>query len=300
MPRRSNPFQRLVLLISRSLAGDARVVQSAMLADKDTGEQREVDVLISTAASGYEFNIAIEVVARGRRADVPWVEYIHSKSSSLPIDKVVLVSQSGFTSPALKKAKVYGFEALTIEEALATDWKMAIELTATGFFELTSFDYSCSLVYESSAEERHQVDVPPSAVITVGPNRTTLGQLVHHLLSQPETKDALYPHIDAKKRQFWFSFVPGVSLETEVAGTKVRVVEFRIGLDVRQTTTPIEQSTGKYKDMPFVSGVSTSLSEKLQFVVVKKHDGTTEGALLDARGIRPITGIREFTSGAGS
>ena len=130
-----------------------------MLTDKDTGEQREVDVLISTAASGYEFNIAIEVVARVRRADAPWVEYIHSKSSSLPIDKVVLVSQSGFTLAALKKAKVYGFEALTIEEALATDWKMATELTATGFFELTSFDYSCSLVYESSDGERQRLEL---------------------------------------------------------------------------------------------------------------------------------------------
>ena len=269
-----------------------------MLTDKITGEHREVDVLISTAASGYELNIAIEVMARARRADVPWVEYMYSKCSSLPIHKLVLVSQNGFTAPALRKAEFYGFEALTIEEALATDWKLATELTATGFFELTSFECSYSLVYETSDGERRQVDVPSSAVITVGPNQATLGDLVHQVLSRPETKDALYPHIDAKKRQFWFSFVPGVQLETEIDGTKSSVAEFRVGLDVHQRTTPVEHSAGVFKGTPFIAGVPTSPAEELQFVVVKRHDGTAEGALLDAQGIRPLTDIREYRPSA--
>jgi hypothetical protein len=58
MPRRSNLFQRLVLLINSSLAGNARVRESAMLTDKITGELREVDVLTTTNESSYEMQIA--------------------------------------------------------------------------------------------------------------------------------------------------------------------------------------------------------------------------------------------------
>lgn len=178
MPRRSNFFQRLVLLINNSLAGNARVLESAMVTDKITGAQREVDVLISTNAAGYEVRIAIEVVARGRKADTPWVESMHSKHSSLPTDKLILVAEKGFTSPALKKAKFHGIEAITIETALAADWKLATELTATGYFELTSFKYSCSVIYDSGSDTRQQIDVPSSLSITIGTSQTTLDGFV--------------------------------------------------------------------------------------------------------------------------
>lgn len=298
MPRRSNSFQRLVLLINSGLAGNARVVESAMVADKITGEQREVDVLISTNASGYEVSIAIEVVARGRKADTPWVESMHSKHSSLPTNKLILVAESGFTSPALRKAKFYGFEAITIETALAADWKLATELTATGFFELTSFKYSCTVVYESEGSALQQVDVPSSALITSESKQTTLDEFVRYVLSLPETKDALYPRITAmNERQFWFSHSkPGGLWDTEIDGTKVRVMELRVGLDVDHARTPVEFSAGKYRDTPFVSGVSTSHSNELQFVLLEKPDGTREGTIIDAYGIRRLMVTREYPS----
>lgn len=272
-----------------------------MLTDKITGEEREVDVLISSNASGYEINIAIEVIARQRRAGTPWVEAMHSKHSSLPTDKLILVSESGFTLPALQKAKFYGFEALTIETALAADWELATELTATGFIELTSFRYSCTLVYEQGGGALDQVDVPSSAVIDIDSHQTTLDEFVRYVLGLPEIKDVLYPRITSmNERQFWFSYKPGSLLETVVDGTTVRVVELRVGLDVDHASTPVEYSAGKYANTPFVAGVSASHSNELQFVVVKKPDGTREGAIIDVQGIRPLTGIREYPHGEDS
>ena len=155
MPKRSNQFQRLVLLINRCLAGNAQVIESAMLKDKITGESREVDVLISTDLSVYKVDIAVEVVARARKADATWVESMYAKHSDLPTDKLILVSEKGFYIPALEKAKFYGIETVTIESALAADWKMAIELTTTGIFELTNFKYKCAVIYEFSDGNRH-------------------------------------------------------------------------------------------------------------------------------------------------
>lgn len=299
MPKRTNSFQRLVLLINRSLSGNARVIESAMVTDKITGEQREVDVLISTNVSGYEVNIAIEVVARGRKADTPWVESMHSKHSSLPTNKLILVAESGFTSPALQKAKFHGFEAITIETALAADWKLATDLTATGFFELTSFKYSCSLVHESKGGALQQIDVPLNALITSGSEQISLDEFVQYVLSLPETKDALYPQITTmNKRQFWFSYCkPGGLWNTEIDGTRILVTELRVGLDVDHAKTPVEFSTGKYMNTPFVSGISMSYPNELQFVVLKNSNGTREGAIIDTHGIiRRLTNCREYPS----
>jgi len=267
-----------------------------MVADKITGERREVDVLISTNASGYEVSIAIEVIARRRKADTLWVESMHSKHSSLPTNKLILVAESGFTSPALQKAKFYGFEAITIETALAADWKVATELTATGFFEITSFKYSCTLVYESEGSALQQVGVPSSTLITSESKQITLDEFVRCVLNLPETKDALYPRITAMNAsQFWFSHSkPGGLWDAEINGTKVRVMELRVGLDVDHARTPVEFSAGKYRSTPFVSGVSTSPPNELQFVLMEKSDGTREGAIITAQGIRRLMVSREY------
>ena len=292
MPRRSNQFQRLVLLINGCLAGNTRVTESAMVPDKITGELREVDVLITANASSYEVQIAIEVVARGRKADTPWVESMQSKHATLPTDKLILVAESGFTAPALRKAQFYGIEAVTIEDAFATDWKLATELTATGFFELTSFRYSCALIYESRVGARTKREVPSSSRISSESGQATLDEFVRYVLDLPETKNAIYPRITSMhERQFWFSYSkPGGLWDAELDEETVRVVELRVGLDVDHSTTPVQFASGKYRQTPFLSGASISTANQLQFVLLKKADGTIEGAVVDALGIRSLIG----------
>lgn len=297
MPKRSNQFQRLVLLINSCLAGDAQVIESAMLKDKITGESREVDVLISTNVSGYIVDIAVEVVARGRKADTPWVESMYSKHSSLPTNKLILVSEKGFTLPALKKAKFYGIEAVTIESALAADWGIAIELTTTGIFELTNFKYKCAVIYEFSDGSLQQVDVPSNLCITNESKHTTLDELVQQVLGLKEIKDAIYPRIvSMNEREFWFSYSkPGGLWNTEIEGKKVLAIELRVGLDVEHAKTPVEFSTGKYKDALFISGVSLPSSSELLFVLLKKPDGTSEGAIINEDGIRKLIAEQDPT-----
>lgn len=295
MPKRSNQFQRLVLLINDALAGNVRVTESAMVTDKITGEKREIDILISTSVSGYKVRIGIEVNGHARKADSPWVESMHSKHTSLPTDKLILVAEAGFTAPALKKAAFYGIEAVAIDTALAADWALAAKLAATGFIELTNFKYSCAVIYESKDGTKRQVEIPASSRITDNASHTTLDEIVRCILNLPETKDALYPRITSmNERQFWFSYTkPDGHWDVEIDGAKVRVIELRVGFDVDHTRTPIEISTGKYEGTPFVSGVSKPNAQELHFVLLKKPDGTREGAILDAHGIRKLTDVRE-------
>jgi hypothetical protein len=268
-----------------------------MVKDKITGAEREVDILIATDVSGYEVRIGIEVNGHARKADSPWVESMHSKHASLPTDKLILVAEAGFTAPALQKAAFYGIEAVTIDTALAADWALAAKLTATGFFELTNFKYSCAVIYESKDGERRQIEIPGSSRVTTGSSHTTLDDFVRHILNLPETKDTLYPRITSmNERQFWFSYTkPDGLWDAEVDGVKVRVIELRIGLDVDHTRTPVEISTGKYKNTPFVSGVSKPNPQELHFVLLNKSDGTREGAIVDALGVRKLTDVREHS-----
>jgi hypothetical protein len=54
MPKRSNYFQRLVLLVRNHVAAGATVTESAELIDKVTGTKREVDICIEGTVGAFQ------------------------------------------------------------------------------------------------------------------------------------------------------------------------------------------------------------------------------------------------------
>jgi hypothetical protein len=139
MPVRSNDFQRLVFVLKSHLVEGATVTESKLLVDRITGANREVDIYIEADVGGHMIAIAIECRGRGRPAAVGWVEEMRSKHDRLPTDRLVLVSESGFSREALRVAKLYGIETQRLEafdEITATRmfgpegtlWSLAVEL----------------------------------------------------------------------------------------------------------------------------------------------------------------------------
>ena len=122
MPRRTNIFQKLILLINKQIAGQAKVTESALLPDAVTGKMREVDILIEGEVGVYKTVIGIECIDWRRKADVTWIEKMYQKHQNLATDKLVAVSRLGFTSNANKKARFYNIETLSFENALGYDW----------------------------------------------------------------------------------------------------------------------------------------------------------------------------------
>src|SRR5689334_4187531 len=116
MPKRSNEFQQLVLLVKAHAAAGAKVVESKLLKDRITGTRREVDICITTEVAGHSVVISVECRDRSRRADVTWVEEMHSKHDRLPTNTLVIVSSTGFTPEATEVAKVYGIETVELEK----------------------------------------------------------------------------------------------------------------------------------------------------------------------------------------
>ena len=107
MPKRSNYFQKLVLMVRTHIADGAIVTESAELTDRVTGEPREVDICIEGTVGGARTIVCIECRAATRKADVTWVEAMTNKHNDLPTNVLILYSRSGFTKAAVDKAKFY-------------------------------------------------------------------------------------------------------------------------------------------------------------------------------------------------
>ena len=116
VPKRTNPFQAVIFLIQKHIAGEATVTESAELTDLVSGERREVDVCIETQVANHGVIISLECRDHGRPQTIGWIEEMHAKHSRLPTNVLVLVSSSGFTRNALAAAQSYGIETVVPED----------------------------------------------------------------------------------------------------------------------------------------------------------------------------------------
>jgi hypothetical protein len=103
------------------MAEGATVEESAMLVNRVTGEEREVDVVLRSEAGGYTLTVGIEASSIERRASVEWVERMIGKHADLPTDKLVLVSNSGFTKSARALADAKGVTTISPEDLEADE-----------------------------------------------------------------------------------------------------------------------------------------------------------------------------------
>ena len=113
VPKRSNPFQQLVLHLQRVLSPGCTVEESAMLTHRITQSEREVDVVIRSVVGEHTVVISVECIDQGRPADVNWIEQMLAKHTAewRATDRLVLVSRSGFDAPrpgfGLREGGVY-------------------------------------------------------------------------------------------------------------------------------------------------------------------------------------------------
>jgi hypothetical protein len=122
VPKRTNLFQKVVAIIHRHLAsGDAEVEESAILVDRRTDQEREVDVAITQRVAGHEAVVSVEATAAGRKATVQWVEQQVAKHADLPTAVLVLVAEAGFAETARARAEALGAKPIEPEDLTDSD-----------------------------------------------------------------------------------------------------------------------------------------------------------------------------------
>jgi len=126
MPKRTNDFQELVDLIHRALVPKGAKIGSSVMLPSSTGDMREIDVLIESDIGPYCIKIAVEAKDHNRKLDVTEIDNLIGKytDGKLNINKIIIVSRSGFTDLAYKKAvnSHLDIELKTLKEAKEISW----------------------------------------------------------------------------------------------------------------------------------------------------------------------------------
>lgn len=239
MPQRSNDFQRLIYWIEKQLAGEARVVESLLLPDRD-GTPREIDITIESAAGVHPVRIAIECRDHARPADVTWIEQLYGKYRDLPVSQVVAVSKAGFTRAARAKAAAYNIRALTLNKASHADWARSVRVVASVEVAVARYPVAgdCVLTLRNGTTPpslEQPLDDGLPVLTWPGVPRATLQQLVNSAVSADRTNIerleasfAEFAKSDADVVQLTFHLAPLGVCFVEANGTEWPVDEISV------------------------------------------------------------------------
>lgn len=252
MPKRTNEFQQLVLLLQSQLSDSGRVTESAFLVDRLTGGKVEVDVLVtSSTAQGIDLVLGFECTAGKRAATVEWVREMIAKHSTLSIDKTVLVSKSGFSDEATKWAEAHNALPVALEEAVDADWLAFVRGLSDlrlGSFQFTAQGGTLDLVGPPVGD----LDLSTPIRIASRGVETTLEAYINALLSRPDLgNDVLRLWLskppDDRKRQFDLTITgePQEVSEAQVhAGDWRTITRFTVKVRVVIDSAPLTLEPG--------------------------------------------------------
>lgn len=287
MPKRSNQFQKLITAIHACMADGATVEESALLIDPETGEQREVDIFLTSQIGGHPVSMAVEVNDRSRPSDSTWVEQMAGKHQSLPVNKLVLVSRSGFTGPAKQKAKSRQIGALTIEEACEIDWDLVFGLQKQGVLELFHIRFNC-LAHIAGKDEWQPARLSGRIALPSG-KCVSVRNVVEFAVFERECKRRVLNHFSlTSEENYHVTYHPPEGTLYEIGNEQHALVNLTIGLHLDCQSTPIEVASCRFCDREFGYAVSTEPDNLLRIAMQRRPDGEIEGILYDSLGFRQL------------
>lgn len=113
-------YQNAVAKLYESMETMGLVKQNIYIPDKITGQKRQIDVWWELIIEGHKINILIDAKFRAGKIDVKDLEEVQALADSVRANKVIIVTNNGWTEPALKKAEFSNtdLKLLEIEKAL--------------------------------------------------------------------------------------------------------------------------------------------------------------------------------------
>jgi hypothetical protein len=246
MPKRTNPFQRLIAEIYRDLSAGWHVEESGLLTDKRTGAQREVDVVVRATVAGHELVLAVECRDRRRPADSSWVEAMRGKHEDLGSSKLILYSSSGFTRPSLLKAEAHGIEAVSATVPRPLPWaRWARDCVAT-VLKYVRPDFSPFIDYYDPSGEACRLEVTEDTLLRNSKDGSSVRviRLLAHIQSQPRLRETLLDHVPDGAADFYCEFTHPTPFD--VVQNDVLVGTFKrlgIGIKTRTLSGPAQMTS---------------------------------------------------------
>ena len=205
MPARSNTFQHMIYILER-LALDKQwtLRESALLKDRVSANDREIDILIEGNIGSIPIRIAIECIDTGRKANVEWVERMFTKHTDLNTSKLVLVSKNGFTKNALAKANHHDIQTASLEQADDNFWADVLRNLERVTVESTVLCQIRGITVIFDEVDRSKIellDLPREIIYdSTGAAKGTLEELADCYIRRDDVFRAVSNHIDGVGR----------------------------------------------------------------------------------------------------
>lgn len=237
MPKRSNTFQRLALLVHQRLGKEWTVNESHMFKDLVTGEQREVDIVAQTVVGTYPLILSIECRDHRRPADVFWIEGIAKKHEHLPTSKLVLWSRSGFTKAATLKARTLKIETISQADASQANWAQLARDLIGGQVQHVTPRYTSFIDVDPPGGEPRRLENVEDATWrnASGTQVGTMQAVIHRVANDPGFRTVILDHTIPGSGNFYVELTPPEPWFTalpEGGQAKIR----RIGLGIETIT----------------------------------------------------------------
>ncbi len=305
MPHRTNQFQRVIASIHSQLDNKAVVTESKMLQELTTGNEREVDIVIESDVSGCNIIVSIECTARSRPISVEWVERMWAKHRSLPTNKLILVSKSGYYRSALTKAKELKVDTFNLEQAKEVDWtaivnkvqRVVLRALDTKTFAFAESKDDAGDVTMFALSREHLLRTPD------GKASTSVGEVVDAVLAN-KTINAhtidLIDENDEKSFAISIPFAPGVHT-VNAEGNREEIGMLHILLAATRSATPIVLTSGVYKGYQVAYGESEGKPGELLLTIIENEESISASITRQVGNLKqvvPIGTLREVLSPA--
>lgn len=276
VPARTNEFQRLVTVLHEKLSAGWLVTESKPLWDRVIEEDREVDVVIEGEAGAYAVVLSIECRDRSRAADVTWVEEMHTKHEHLPTNKLVLVSATGFSKAARRKASALGIELLELVDAEVADWASIATRLSELFMQYVRSDISVSVEVDRANGQREyeRVGRDTPLVVEGAEGSIPIGALADHIARMPELGNVVLDHVQAgEEKDLWARYVPPVAVSSiDSTGQQRRVHSIAVGIHATGSMATVKLRSGLIGDSAVAFGVADFGHEQIHLSVVERQN----------------------------
>lgn len=170
MAKSGKNFENLVAKIEKASARSAEVKQNDYLLDFTTGKKREVDITIRSKVAEYPILIIVECRDHKKPVGSGYIEEIRTKRDCVKADKAVIVSSSGFSEPAIQKAKNFGIMLLNMEDANNFPWQNLLPVVITESNMLRGFK---AIGYDFEEDITNLTHTPEYIAFLENPNQET-------------------------------------------------------------------------------------------------------------------------------
>jgi len=287
MPKRHNIFQDLMAAIHQQLVSPCVVVESEMLRDPTSGQDREVDLVIRSNIGGCEVVISVECTDRKRPVPVEWVEQMCCKHRDLPTNKLVLVSKSGYTATAHAKALASGVEPLSLDTARQVIWAKYVDRCSKLLFVAIHTVPIMQVVSPTYAPDHPYQGIPAQTKFLdpEGTVRASAVEIANALLAKEQVLSATVGQMDEGHSGGWtlgVSLRPGVRIRFP-NGLEHDVEELKVVFIAKPVLAHFDLQRASFRGTQVAFGVSRTEHGDLLLTIVEA-EGSSPSAQVRLRG----------------